>query len=235
MTAKSIEFKVDNETLRGTIFVPRGKGLFPGVIFFHGSGSKRERYLPIAKELAENGILTLAFDFRGCGESDGKFEDQTHRNAVEDAEAGLDFLLHQNVDRKRIGVCGASFGGYLAAFILPNYFIKSLILRTPAAFLDSFLKSKIKRNNEFDFFKNRKNWESSSVYKNISNFKEPILIIKAGNDQNVPPEVVDEYYNKAISSDKIKMEIIKNADHRLSGHWINQFYDMTKSWFLKTL
>ena len=235
MIKKEVEFKVRNETLRGSLFIPQGKGLFPAVIFFHGSGSKRERYLPVAKELAKNGIMALAFDFRGCGESDGKFEDQTHEKAIEDAKAGLDFLLSQNVDKRRIGICGGSFGGYLSAFILPNYDIKSLILRTPAAFSDRFLSSKIKRENEYEFFKDKKNWEDSSVYKNISKFRGPVLVIKAGEDENVPPEVIDEFYQQAEASSKRKLVVIKDADHRLSDPWINQFYDLTKSWFLKTL
>lgn len=235
MTEKHIQFKVRKETLRGSLFIPNGKGPFPAVIFFHGSGSKRERYLPIAKILAGDGILTLTFDFRGCGESDGVYEEQTHKNAVEDAKAGLDFLLRQNVDRERIGICGASFGGYLAAFILPNYNIKSLILRTPAAFSDRFLLSKIKRDNEYEFFKDINNWGDSSVYKNVSKFKGPVLVIKAGKDENVPPEVVDEFYNKARASSKRKLLVIKDADHRLSNPWINQFYDLTEKWFLETL
>lgn len=232
---KKVEFKVGKEILRGTLFIPDGIGPFSGVIFFHGSGSKRERYLQAAEELAKNGVMTLVFDFRGCGVSDGAFEEQTHKNAIEDAKAGLDFLLTQNVDRKRTGICGGSFGGYLAAYILPDYIIKSLVLRVPAAFSDGLLSAKIKRDNEFEFFKNKKNWEDSSVYKNISRFKGPILIIKAEKDENIPPEVIDAYYDKATSSAKRRLEVIKDADHRLSGKWLNQFNELTKGWFLKTL
>lgn len=239
MIKKEVKFKVGKETLRGSLFIPNGKGPFPGVVFFHGSGSKRERYLPVAESLAKNGILTLAFDFRGCGESDGAYEEQTHKNAIEDAGAGLDFLLNQNVDRKRIGICGGSFGGYVGAYILPEYpFIISVVFRVPAAFSDKFLSARIKRGSElseFDFFKNRKNWEDSPTYKNISAFKGPFLVIKAEKDEVVPPEVVDKYYDKATSSSKRRLEVIKGADHRLSGEWLNQFNKLTKDWFLKTL
>ena len=93
---KKVEFKVGYETLLGSLFVPSGKGPFPGVLFFHGRGSDRIRYVPMAKKLSEHGIMGLAFDFRGCGESDGEFKNQSHKMGVEDAVAGLEFLLSQN-------------------------------------------------------------------------------------------------------------------------------------------
>ena len=99
---RQVEFKVGNETLRGSLFVPKGKGPFPGVVFYHGRGSSRKRYLEISKRLEESGIMAFAFDFRGCGESDGVFKDQTQRMGIDDARAGLEFLLGQNVDKNRM-------------------------------------------------------------------------------------------------------------------------------------
>ena len=132
---KKVEFKVGDDILRGSLFTPVGQGPFPGVVFFHGRGSSRGRYLEISKRLAEKGFMALAFDFRGCGESDGNFPDQTQRMGIDDARAGLEFLLSQNVDKNRIGVMGTSFGGFVTAIIVPEFeFIKSIVLRVPAIF-----------------------------------------------------------------------------------------------------
>src|SRR3989338_4375191 len=62
---KKVEFKVGDDILRGSLFTPVGQGPFPGVVFFHGRGSSRGRYLEISKRLAEKGFMALAFDFRG--------------------------------------------------------------------------------------------------------------------------------------------------------------------------
>jgi dienelactone hydrolase len=51
MKKQAVEFKVGEDTLHGTLFIPDGKGPFPAVIFFHGSGSTRARYLPMAESL----------------------------------------------------------------------------------------------------------------------------------------------------------------------------------------
>lgn len=155
---KQVEFKVGNKVLRGTLFIPSGKGPFPGVVFYHGRGSKRARYLPMAESLSQKGMLTLAFDFRGCGESDGDFADQTHRMGVEDAKAGLNFLLSQNVDKGRMGIQGSSFGGYVTGMLLNNYdFIKSVVLRAPAAYSDLMLDTTVKASEEKNFFGKKEN------------------------------------------------------------------------------
>lgn len=235
MKEEKVEFRVGKESLRGTVFAPSGKGLFPGVVFYHGRGSSRKRYLPIAKKLAEKGILALAFDFRGCGESGGVFENQTHQNGVEDAATAVEFILQQNIDQKRLGLCGSSFGSYVAGMILPKYpLIKSLLLRSPAAYSDKLLLAT--GYQEVDFFADKKNWEESSAYENIENFRGTVLILKCENDELLPEELVDEYYSRAINAQKRQIKTLKGADHSLSNlDSLEKFYGLTLNWFLKTL
>src|ERR1035437_9424799 len=99
MKKQAVEFKVGKETIRGSLFIPEGRGPFPAVVFYHGRGSNRKNYLPMAESLAQKGIMALAFDFRGCGESDGKFRNQTHKMGIEDGKAALEFLLTQKIDK----------------------------------------------------------------------------------------------------------------------------------------
>ena len=44
---KQVEFKVGDEVIRGSLFAPVEEGPFPGVVFYHGRGSSRKRYLEI--------------------------------------------------------------------------------------------------------------------------------------------------------------------------------------------
>jgi len=50
MKKQAVEFKVGKDTLRGSLFIPDGKGPFPGVIFFHGSGSTGDTYFEAQKD-----------------------------------------------------------------------------------------------------------------------------------------------------------------------------------------
>lgn len=234
---KKVEFKSGKETLRGSLFVPQGKGQFPGVVFCHGRGSDRTRYLPMAKFLSDKGMITLAFDFGGCGKSTGVFANQTHRMGIEDGKAGLEFLLSQNVDRNRIGIQGTSFGGYVAGMILNDYdFIKSVVLRVPASYSDELFDTTVTADEEKDFFAKRENWMNASSYKGISSFSGNLLVIKSKNDEVVSSEAVDKYFNDAKKAKQKKM-IVQNAGHAFSNDPIGlkEFHHLTENWFLETL
>jgi pimeloyl-ACP methyl ester carboxylesterase len=67
--------------------------------------------------LNEFGYITLRFDMRGCGRSEGEFGRIICLEQVEDLGHALTFLAkHPAVDPKRIGVIGSSFGGAVAAY-----------------------------------------------------------------------------------------------------------------------
>lgn len=235
---KKISFKVGEERLQGTLFIPSGNGPFPGVVFYHGRGSTRKRYLPMAKKLSEKGVIALAFDFRGCGESDGVFEKQTQKMGVEDAIAALNFLLSQDVDKKRIGIEGTSFGGYVTGCLLNDYdFIKSIVFRVPAVYPDKTLDTHVVSiANIMDEFPKKK-WMDSIAYKGLNRFKGNLLVIQAENDEVVEDWVVRNYYDSAVGARERKYVIQKDATHSLhdSPELVEEFYDLTVNWFLKTL
>lgn len=238
MKKREVEFKVGKDTLRGSLFIPSGKGPFPGVVFYHGRGSTRARYLPMAETLAQKGFMALAFDFRGCGESDGKFEDQSHEMGIEDAGASLKFLLSQNVDKKKIGIQGTSFGGYVTGMVLKDYdFIKSVVLRVPAAYSDNDLQLTPETFPKYVYFQNRKKWIDSSAYSGLKKFRGSLLVIESEKDELLPSEEVQKYYNVAKSTVKRKLFIHKNAEHSLSDNpkELREFYKITVNWFLETL
>lgn len=236
---RQVEFKSGKNTLRGLLFIPKGKGPFPGLIFFHGSGSRGQKYFDAGNFLSKKGFLCLAFNFSGCGESDGVYKKQTHDDAFRDAKSAFRFLLTQeSIDENRIGVVGGSFGGFVASMILPEIEVKSLVLLSVSAHDDSY-NTKIdigSLENEIEYFKNEYNWINSEAYKNTSNFKQSILVIKSEKDENVPSDVVDKYYEVAKKASKKELKVIKGADHRLSTEKTRkEFFEIISDWFLKTL
>lgn len=235
---KKIEFKVKNNILRGSLFIPKGKGPFPAVILFHGNGGKGASTFEAASKLPKIGILSFAFNFTGCGLSDGDYSTQTHQDALDDASAAFDVLLSQNIDKNRIGVVGGSFGGYISCVLLTKFNIKSLVLRAPSACVHN-PKDKLDMGglqHEIDYFKNKGNWINSQSYINISHFKGSVLIVKAENDENVPSYIVDLYFDKAGVSKMREIKIIKDADHRLSKNvQKEEFFSIIVHWFSKTL
>jgi len=238
MKKQKVEFKVKGETLRGDFYIPDIK-LPPAVIIFHGSGSTGDSLIFLADKLAQNGIFAFHFNFRGCGKSDGNFLDQTINDALLDARTAVKLLLEQEIDKDRIGICGSSFGGDIATLLLPEFTIKSLVLKAPAALnfpLDKNILIKGGIEKEWEYLSNIRNWENAVNFKNLAEFKGNLLIIKAGKDDNVPSNMVDKFYSSAVKAEDKKMEVVDGADHRLSNpKWVREFTDLALAWFMNKL
>jgi len=85
----------------------------------HGFGSNKNssNVLQPSKVLNDLGYVTLAFDMRGCGESEGEFGRVICLEQVEDTRSAVTFLAkHPAVDPRRIGLIGSSFGGAVAVY-----------------------------------------------------------------------------------------------------------------------
>jgi uncharacterized protein len=88
-------------------------------LVLHGFGSSSESVgvMQPTRVLSEFGYVTLRFDMRGCGKSEGEFGRVICLEQVEDLGNALDFLArHPAVDPDRIGVIGSSFGGAVAVY-----------------------------------------------------------------------------------------------------------------------
>ncbi len=98
-------------------FVP-GKAR-PAVMVLHGFGGNKNGGIPeVAARLFEKlGYVTLRFDMRGCGNSEGVRGRVICLEQVEDTRSALSFLAGRaEVRADRIGVMGFSFGAAVAVY-----------------------------------------------------------------------------------------------------------------------
>jgi dienelactone hydrolase len=117
--------------IQAYLYTPDGPGPFPAVIYNHGSrdGYEREsRPFPfIGTMLTDAGYLALVSERRGYGKSGGVTWRQEApapaqivsrlQNETDDVLAAVEYLHAQpNVDPKRIGIMGWSFGGVVTMF-----------------------------------------------------------------------------------------------------------------------
>jgi uncharacterized protein len=109
-----------------------------GLVFVHGLDSDqsgyRDRALAAAAELD---AVCLTFDLSGHGRSTGALDELSARDHLGDVIAVTDALVGQvAVDPNRLGVCGASYGAYLAALLRAERPVQRLLLRAPALYGD---------------------------------------------------------------------------------------------------
>jgi uncharacterized protein len=119
---KSVRFKSDNLHLAGVIRLPEkiaSGEKRPAFLVLHGFGSNKNagNVLTPCALLADLGYITLRFDMRGCGESEGERGRVICLEQVSDTRNALAFLsLEAQVDPERIGVLGSSFGAAVGVY-----------------------------------------------------------------------------------------------------------------------
>ena len=108
------------------------------VIICHGFGANKDRPLlrAIANHLQEASIASIRFDFNGCGKSEGRFQDMTVLNEIEDAKKVIDYA-EKLPWVSGISIVGHSQGGVVASMVAGQLkkSIKSVALCAPAAVL----------------------------------------------------------------------------------------------------
>jgi len=117
-----VSFKSAGLRLHGVIGVPddlEASERRAAFLVLHGFGANSEssNVLAPTRVLNQFGYVTLRFDMRGCGKSEGEFGRVICLEQVEDLGNALGFLAtHSAVDPDRIGAIGSSFGGAVAVY-----------------------------------------------------------------------------------------------------------------------
>jgi pimeloyl-ACP methyl ester carboxylesterase len=118
----AVKFASAGLSLAGTLRVPQDVGRTErraAFMVLHGFGSNKSaaNVVEPTKVLNALGYVTLGFDMRGCGASEGEPGRVICLEQVEDTRNALTFLAGTpNVDPARIAVIGSSFGGAVAVY-----------------------------------------------------------------------------------------------------------------------
>jgi dienelactone hydrolase len=113
---EDVTFASGGVRISASLLMPAGPGPFPAVVMIHGSGpTDRASLMPVADALARNGVAVVAPDKRGAGRSTGDWVRATFDDLADDALAAVAFLKQRaGIDPHRIGLQGASLGGWVA-------------------------------------------------------------------------------------------------------------------------
>ena len=91
----------------------------PGFVVLHGFGSNSNAGNTVGpcQMLNEWGYVTLRFDMRGCGDSEGEFGRIICLEQVEDTRHALDYYLDRpEVAADRVALMGSSFGAAVSLY-----------------------------------------------------------------------------------------------------------------------
>jgi pimeloyl-ACP methyl ester carboxylesterase len=123
----SVRFTCVRATLAGTLYLPRGPGRHPAAVWVAGSGPTPR--LGFAKgvlpALVRSGVAVLSWDKRGVAKSTGECcpGDGGHFNLLAaDVDGALNALrARPDLDRRRIGIVGASQAGWIVPLSVARF------------------------------------------------------------------------------------------------------------------
>ena len=224
----------------------------PMVILSHGFGGDMTFHLwePIIQVLNENGIGVLRYDFNGCGQSEGEFQNMTVLNENEDLLCVISYVRALPVT-ENISLVGHSQGGVVTSMVsgdCGSEQIKCEVLLSAAAVLREDAIRGITQGAHFDpWHLDQPYYElprglklgrayiqsamTLPIYETASAYNGSALIINGMADQ-VVPYTYAQLYNKVINNSELIL--IPGEDHTYTIA-PNYAVKLVTDWLIKAL
>jgi len=206
------------------------------IFFCHGYGSDKEgSYEERAERAAEEGYNAVRFDFRGNGESDGDFIDQSLSSRIKDLEACIEFF-----GPEKVYLFGMSFGGKVASHATQDLDVEALVLKSPVTYnsiMDKF-RQVVEEKGFYTHFSDKtiderffEDFDTYSFKDVTSGLECPVAIFHGGADTTVHFENSAEAV-KAFDTD-VMLYKLDGEEHSMSDEGEEKMKDMMFVWLDK--
>lgn len=236
----------DGMMIHGQLFLPPGESRnarHPALLFFHG-GPYRQMLLganpmgaysymyAMNQYFASRGYVVLSVNYRGGTGYGLNFRvppnfGPSGASEFNDVVGAADFLnARPDVDAKRLGVWGGSYGGYLTALALARASDIFAVGVDYAGVHDWSGLLKVYSAAGAQSASDSLSWTSSPL-SSIKQWRSPVLVIQADDDHNVPFSQTVQL-TTALRQQKVPYEliVIPNEIHDLLLHrsWLAYFH-----------
>ncbi len=224
----------DHGRLSAVIQTPDGQSSYPLVVICHGFTANKNHpmLVKLADYLEAAGIASIRFDFNGHGNSEGRFQDMTVPNEIEDVKHVIEYARDMR-GVTSVSVAGHSQGGVVTSMVagqLGSEEIKSIALMAPAAVLrDDAIRGLLFGNQydsinlaeyyDFDIGRGNlrlgKNYvvtaQTLPIYETAENYQGPVFIVHGLIDTVVPYTYALRY--QEIYHGGAELELLEGFDH----------------------
>ena len=156
-----------------------------------------------AAGLADAGLITLRFNFRGVGASDGEHDGAEEKQDVSDA---LDFLA-ENYPNQPVTLAGFSFGTRIGSEVgmTDDRVVRLVSIGTP-----------VDKYDDFDY---------------LENLRKPILFVHGDKDEFGSVANLQKLVEKVSANTETELVIFENCGHFFDDH-LNELRATVKHWTL---
>jgi alpha-beta hydrolase superfamily lysophospholipase len=227
-----------------------GSRLGPTIVLCHGMMSAKEgtKQKAFAQIFEERGFSVLRFDFSFCGESEGRFEEITFAQEVDDLRAAVAWVRVRGGDP--VGLLGSSMGGAVALlYASGDPSIAALVtlaaVGNPTGIAGRMEDLKRKSQEWKDegyhlgaegqpgekFFEDARKQDVLGAARRIS---APILVMHGGMDEVVPVE--DAHAIHANAGGPKALKVMPGGDHRFTRpEHLEEALHAAMDWFKRHL
>jgi dipeptidyl aminopeptidase/acylaminoacyl peptidase len=233
MEIKEIRLKADGLELAGELHIPSRDKVHPALCICHGIPAAPPNptdrgYTLLAQHFCHAGFITLIFNFRGTGKSQGNLD---ILGWSRDLQAALDFLYNlKEVDKTHLCLLGFSGGAAVSIYAAAHDSRISSVVTcaSPSDFrslpqretpLDSIRRFRqIGAIRDKDFPPSIEEWQRGFETITPINWVDrisprPLLLVHGDADELIPLEHAHKLYQKAKEPKELK--IIPGAKHKM--------------------
>lgn len=203
------------------------------VFFCHGFGSDKEgSYMHRCERMVDEGWNAVRFDFRGNGESEGEFINQTLSKKIEDLKAVIDYF-----DPEKYCIFGSSFGGKVALHSTETLNPEAVIGRAPVTYNDIMEKYRAVVENKGEFTHHEgatidqkffDDFDKYSFNKLSSKINIPTAIFHGREDTTVHPEKSIKAAQELNQS--LMIQLMEGENHSFSDEAEDYMLRQMVSW-----
>jgi alpha-beta hydrolase superfamily lysophospholipase len=227
-----------------------GSHLGPTIVLCHGMMSCKEgtKQKAFAQAFEEIGLSVLRFDFSFCGESEGRFEEITFAQEVDDLRSAVQWVRSEG--GSPVGLLGSSMGGAVAIlYASQDPSIQALVtlaaVGLPARIADRMDDLKQKTQEWKDegyqfgaegevgerFFEDARRQDVLAAARSLS---VPLLVLHGGEDEVV--SVDDAHAIHANAGGPKALRVLAGVDHRFTrSEALEEALQAAKDWFQRYL
>ncbi len=178
----------------------------PAIVYVHGgpNGQSTRSFDPLVQLLAEAGFVVVAPNYRGSTGYGKAFEDANNKDwgggDLKDLLGAVKYLAERKeLDPKRVGITGGSYGGYMTLLALsraPDVFAAGV---ESYGMCDLLMDYWLTKSRFGDWYETEMGdprtgaalYRERSPLPYLENIRAPLLVFQGANDTNVPKSESD--------------------------------------------